>query len=94
MSKLDDLTPEQLEAYNKLLAEFQKNIDPTDYMPPSVREVARMDMTELKTEYDLVIAKQSERSAAQRRWIAERYEYELAKAEAVTVEEVENGTAE
>ena len=75
------MTPEQQEQYNAFLQEFTKNIDPTDYMPPSVREVARMDMQTLKSEYDLVQAKQSERSSAQRRWITERYEYELNKLE-------------
>ena len=76
-----NMTPEQQEQYNAFLQEFTKNIDPTDYMPPSVREVARMDMQTLKSEYDLVQAKQSERSSAQRRWITERYEYELNKLE-------------
>ena len=78
---LENLTAEQQEQYNAFLQEFTKNIDPTDYMPPSIREVARMDMATLKSEYDLVIAKQSERSAAQRRWIQERYEFELNKLE-------------
>ena len=81
---LSNLTPEEQEQYNAFLQEFAKNIDPTDYMPPSVREVARMDMDTLKSEYDLIQVKQSERSSAQRRWIVERYEYELAKAEAAT----------
>ena len=76
-----NMTPEQQEQYNAFLQEFTKNIDPTDYMPPSVREVARMDMQTLKSEYDLVQAKQSERSSAQRRWITERYAYELNKLE-------------
>jgi hypothetical protein len=77
-----DLTPEQQEQYNAFLQELQNNIDPTDYMPPSIREVARMDMQTLKSEYDLVIAKQSERSSSQRRWIQERYEFELTKLQA------------
>lgn len=79
--ELANMTPEQQEQYNAFLQEFAKNIDPTDYMPPSIREVARMDMQTLKSEYDLVQAKQSERSSAQRRWITERYEYELNKLE-------------
>lgn len=79
--ELANMTPEQQEQYNAFLQEFAKNIDPTDYMPPSLREVARMDMQTLKSEYDLVRAKQSERSSAQRRWITERYEYELNKLE-------------
>ena len=78
---LANMTSEQQEQYQAFLEEFQKNIDPTDYMPPSIREVARMDMQTLKSEYDLVIAKQSERSSSQRRWIQERYEFELNKLE-------------
>jgi len=83
---------EEQEQYNAFLQELTKNIDPTDYMPPSIREVARMDMQTLKSEYDLVQAKKSERSSAQRRWITERYEYELAKVEAVAQTENEDDT--
>ena len=79
MNPLADLTPEQQEQYNELLKEITKNIDPTDYLPPSVREVARMDMDTLKQEFDLVVAKQSTRSSSQRKWIVERFEYESSK---------------
>ena len=88
---LANMTPEQQEQYQAFLEEFQKNIDPTDYMPPSIREVARMDMETLKSEYDLVTAKQSERSSSQRRWIQERYEFELTKLQA-EVEQQEDDT--
>lgn len=91
--ELANMTPEQQEQYNAFLQEFTKNIDPTDYMPPSIREVARMDMQTLKSEYDLVQAKQSERSSAQRRWITERYEFELTKLQN-EIEQEEDGTAE
>ena len=74
-----DLTPEQQEQYNKLLQEITQNIDPTDYLPLSMREVARMDMDTLKQEFDLVVAKQSTRSSAQRKWILERFEHEFNK---------------
>ena len=90
--ELANLTPEQQEQYNAFLQELTKNIDPTDYMAPSVREVARMDMQTLKSEYDLVQAKQSERSSAQRRWITERYEYELTKLQAEAEQEDEDGS--
>jgi hypothetical protein len=76
-----DLTPEQQEQYEAFLQEFAKNVDPTDYMPPSLREVARMDMDTLKAEFELVQQKQSTRSSAQRRWITERYEYESNKTQ-------------
>ena len=91
--ELSNMTPEQQEQYNAFLDEFTKNIDPTDYMPPSLREVARMDMQTLKSEYDLVKAKESERSSAQRRWITERYEFELTKLQN-EIEQEEDGTAE
>jgi hypothetical protein len=74
-----DLTPEQQEQYNKLLQEITQNIDPTEYLPPSIREVARMDMDTLKQEFDLVVAKQSTRSSNQRKWILERFEHEFNK---------------
>jgi len=79
MNPIADLTPEQQEQYNELLKEITKNIDPTDYLPPSVREVAKMDMDTLKAEYDLVVAKQSTRSSNQRKWILERFEHEFNK---------------
>jgi hypothetical protein len=91
---LSDLTPEQQEQYNAFLQELQNNIDPTDYMPPSIREVARMDMQTLKSEYDLVIAKQSERSSSQRRWIQERYEFELTKLQAEAEQTQEDDSAQ
>jgi hypothetical protein len=45
-----------------------------------VREIAKMDIDTLKAEYDLVVAKQSTRSSAQRKWIMERFEYESNKS--------------
>ena len=39
MNPIADLTPEQQEQYNELLKEITKNIDPSDYLPPSVREI-------------------------------------------------------
>ena len=74
-----NLSPEEQEQYNAFLQEFIKNVDPTDYLPPSVQEVARMDMDTLKQEFDLVVAKQSTRSSAQRKWILERFEHEFNK---------------
>lgn len=76
---LENLTPEEQEQYNQFLQQFMQNIDPTDYMPPSVREVTRMDMDTLKSEYDLIQSKSSTRSSSQRALIVERYEYELTK---------------
>lgn len=76
---LDNLTPEEQEQYNAFLQEFIKNVDPADYLPPSVREIAKMDMDTLKREYDLVQSKTSQRGSTQRKLIVERYEYELTK---------------
>jgi hypothetical protein len=75
----ENLSPEEQEQYDAFLQEFMKNVDPTDYMPPSVREVARMDMDTLKSEYDLIQSKSSARSSSQRALIVDRYEYELTK---------------
>jgi hypothetical protein len=76
---LENLTPEEQEQYNQFLQQFMKSIDPTDYLPPSVREIARMDMDTLKQEYDMVQDRTSERSSTQRKLITERYEYESSK---------------
>lgn len=80
---LENLSPEEQEQYDAFLQEFMKNVDPTDYMPPSVREVARMDMDTLKSEYDLIQSKSSTRSSSQRALIVDRYEYELTKEKPV-----------
>lgn len=82
-----NLSPEEQEQYNAFLQEFIKNVDPTDYMPPSVQEVARMDMDTLKTEYDLIQSKSSTRSSAQRKLIVDRYVYELTKTEIQNIDE-------
>jgi hypothetical protein len=79
----ENLSPEEQEQYDAFLQEFMKNVDPTDYMPPSVREVARMDMDTLKSEYDLIQSKSSTRSSSQRALIVDRYEYELTKEKTV-----------
>ena len=80
---LENLSPEEQEQYDAFLQEFMKNVDPTDYMPPSIREVARMDMDTLKSEYDLIQSKSSTRSSSQRALIVDRYEYELTKEKSV-----------
>jgi hypothetical protein len=64
---------EQMEEFLKQLAE---NIDPMDFMTPTQREIARLPLDQLTAEYELVVAKQSNRSAAQRKFITQRYEHE------------------
>ena len=55
-----NMTPEEQEQYDQFLQQFMQNIDPADYMPPLVREVAKMDMDTLKSEYDMVQSKTSQ----------------------------------
>jgi len=81
-----DLSPEQQEAYNEFLKTIQDQIDPRDYLAPSMREIAKMPLDQLEEENKLVEAKQSTRSRAQRDLIQSRWEYEQTK---VTVEQPE-----
>jgi hypothetical protein len=62
---------EQMEA---LVRQMANQFDATDFMPPSHRVIAQMPQEQLMAEYELVIAKESTRSAAQRRMIVERVE--------------------
>jgi hypothetical protein len=68
----------QVGTYNEqmetLVQQMAKQFDPTDYLAPSHREIARMPEDQLQSEYKLVLAKESTRSAAQRRMIVERVE--------------------
>lgn len=64
------------EKVQEFLKYMQENFDPTDYMTPTQREIARMPADQFQAEYELVINKQSSRSAAQRKYIKERYEQE------------------
>lgn len=67
-------------SYDEKVQEFlqymQDNFDPMDFMPPSQREIMRMPAEQFQVEYELVVKKESGRSAAQRRYILERYEQE------------------
>ncbi len=73
INKLGEVTTydEQMEA---LVRQMANQFDATDFMPPSQRVIAQMPQEQLMAEYELVIAKESTRSAAQRRMIAERVE--------------------
>ena len=68
-----------MEAYNEFIEKIQGQIDPRDYLAPSIREVAKMEMDQLESEYNLVVAKQSTRSRSQRDLISSRWEYEQTK---------------
>lgn len=81
-----DLSPEQQEAYNEFLKTIQDQIDPRDYLAPSMREIAKMPLDQLEQENTLIEAKQSTRSRSQRDLIQSRWEYEQIKA---TVEQPE-----
>lgn len=69
-----------VESYEEKVQEFlkymQENFDPTDFMTPTQREIATMPAEQFQAEYELVAKKESGRSAAQRRYILERYEQE------------------
>lgn len=84
---LENLTPEEQEQYNQFLQQFMQNIDPTDYLPPSKREIAKMDLETLQREYEMVRDKTSERSSTQRMLITQRYEYEQLKKESQNEQE-------
>lgn len=84
---LQNLTPEEQEQYNQFLQQFMQNIDPTDYLPPSKREIAKMDLETLQREYEMVRDKTSERSSTQRMLITQRYEYEQLKKESQNEQE-------
>ena len=64
------------EAVQKFIEQVSENIDPRDYMTPTQREIADLSLEELESEYALVQAKTSTRSAAQRKYINQRYEHE------------------
>ena len=64
------------EAIQKFIEQVSENIDPRDYMTPTQREIAELSLEELESEYALVQAKTSTRSAAQRKYINQRYEHE------------------
>ena len=84
---LENLTPEEQEQYNQFLQQFMQNFDPTDYLPPSKREIAKMDLETLQREYEMVRDKTSERSSTQRMLITQRYEYEQLKKESQNEQE-------
>jgi len=64
------------EAVEQFLKQVADNFDPRDYMTPTQREIADLSLEELESEYALVQAKTSSRSAAQRKYITQRYEHE------------------
>jgi hypothetical protein len=80
MSENETMTIEQQEAYNEFLKKIQEQIDPRDYLAPSMREIAKMPLDQLEQENKLVEAKQSTRSRSQRDLIQSRWEYEQTKA--------------
>jgi hypothetical protein len=77
----ETMTTEQREAYNEFLKTIQDQIDPRDYLSPSMREIAKMPLDQLESENQLVEAKQSTRSRSQRDMISSRWQYEQTKQE-------------
>ena len=64
------------EALEKFLQQVAENVDPRDYMTPTQREIADLTTDELAEEYKMVQDRVSSRSAAQRKYITQRYEHE------------------
>lgn len=64
------------EQYEMLMQHLQSTINPLEFMAPSQREIAMLTLEELESEYQLVQAKTSPRSRAQRDMIVNRYEFE------------------
>lgn len=64
------------DAMEAFLKELSEKVDPTDFMTPTQREIARLSLEDLNAEYELVQQKVSTRSAAQRKYITQRFEYE------------------
>ena len=75
------------EAVEQFLKQVADNFDPRDYMTPTQREIADLSVSDLAAEYALVQSKTSTRSAAQRKFITQRYEYELNNAGTTTTEQ-------
>ena len=75
----NEVTYTQEEMYEALVKQLQQSIDPRDYMTPTQREVAYMDLEQLQTEYELVQSRESSRGRMQRDLIVSRWEYEQAQ---------------
>ena len=75
------------EAVQKMLEQLQQTIDPREFMTPSMREIAELSMEQLTVEYEQVQQKNSNRSAAQRKFITQRFEYEQNAARQTAVEQ-------
>lgn len=71
----------EMDMYNAMIRQLQQSIDPRDYMTPTQREIAYMELDELEQEYNLVQSKQSNRGRMQRDLIVSRWEYEQAQKE-------------
>jgi hypothetical protein len=74
---------EKVQQFIKYLSE----LDTTEFMTPTQREIAQLPADEFQVEYELVIKKESSRSAAQRKYIIERYEQEQNAAREATAEQ-------
>ena len=75
------------EAVQKMLEQLQQTIDPREFMTPSMREIAELSMEQLTVEYEQVQQKNSNRSAAQRKFITQRFEYEQNAARQTAIEQ-------
>jgi len=81
MSTEKEMTEAQIVAYNEFLQHAESQIDPRDYFPPSLKEIAKLSIAQLDLEYSEVINKVSNRGRTQRDFIVSRWEYEKTISE-------------
>lgn len=77
----------QEDAMQKFLEQMAQSLNPRDFMTSTMREIADLTLEELQMEYELVSQKISNRGAAQRKYITQRYEYEQNAARESTTEQ-------
>ena len=73
----NEMTEEQ--QMHAIMEQLQNTFDPKDFMTPTQREIAELNLEQLATEYQQVQAKTSDRSRAQRDYIVTRYQFEQDK---------------
>ena len=78
MSEKEMTQEEQMQA---IMEQLQNAFNPRDFMTPTQREIADLTLEQLEAEYELVLAKKSQRSSTQRQYVITRYEFEQSKKE-------------
>lgn len=77
-NKMDELMEQlgSVDTYEEQMEAFLQELSLRSTMTPTQREIELMSIEELTAENELVQQKRSTRSAAQRKYIAERFERE------------------